>query len=80
MNIATQSNKVRLVLKRHQMLSLRGAKPRVAVNCSHGVLWITNSGDPYDHILGAGRAFSPKRKGNLLIEAMRDAYVDIEER
>jgi hypothetical protein len=79
MNIASQSNKIRLILKRHQMLSLRGARPRVAVNCNHGVLWITNSGDPYDHIIGAGRRFTPKRKGNLLIEAMRDAYVDIEE-
>ena len=80
MNIVSQSNKVRLVLKRHQMLNLRGAKPRTTVNCRHGVLWITNSGDPYDHIIGSGRGFTPKRKGNVLIEAMRDAYVDIEER
>ncbi len=80
MNIVSQSDKVKLVLKRHQLISLRGAKPRLAVNCNHGLLWITNSGDPYDHIVSAGRRFSPKRKGNLLIEAMRDATVDIEER
>ena len=79
MNIVPQSNKVQLVLKRHQLISLRGAKPRLAVNCSHGVVWITNSNDPYDHIVGAGRRFTPKRKGNVLIEAMRDATVDIEE-
>jgi len=79
MNIVSQSNRVRLVLKKHQLLSLRGVKPRVAVNCNHGVLWITNSNDPYDHIIGAGRRFTPKRKGNVLIEAMRDASVDIEE-
>ncbi len=80
MNIVSQSDKVKLVLKRHQLISLRGAKPRLAVNCNHGLLWITNSGDPYDHIVSTGRRFSPKRKGNLLIEAMRDATVDIEER
>ncbi len=80
MNIVPQSNKIQLVLKRHQLISLRGAQPRMAVNCNHGVLWITNSGDPYDHIIGAGRRFTPKRKGNVLIEAMRDATVDIEER
>ncbi len=79
MNIVSQSNKMRVVLKRHQLLHVRGAKPRMTVNCNHGVLWITNSGDPYDHIVGSGRRFSPKRKGNVLIEAMRDAYVDIEE-
>ncbi len=80
MNITPQSNKIQLVLKRHQLITLRGAKPRLAVNCSHGVLWITNSGDPYDHIVGMGRGFTPKRKGNVLIEAMRDSTVDIEER
>ncbi len=79
MNIVSQSNKIQLVLKRHQLISLRGAKPRLAVNCNHGVLWITNSNDPYDHIVGPGRHFAPKRKGNVLIEAMRDASVDIEE-
>ncbi len=79
MNIVSQTNKIQLVLKRHQLISLRGAKPRLAVNCNHGVLWITNSGDPYDHIVGAGRRFTPKRTGNVLIEAMRDASVDIVE-
>ncbi len=80
MNIVPQSNKIQLVLKRHQLISLRGVKPQTAVNCNHGVLWITNSGDPRDHILGAGRGFSPKRRGHVLIEAMRDSTVDIEER
>ena len=79
MNIATPSNKIQLVLKEHQLVSLRGAKPRVSVDCKRGVLWITNSNDNRDHILGARQQFSPKRSGNVLIEAMRDASVDIEE-
>ena len=79
MNIATSSNKIQLVLKQHQLVTLRGAKPRVSVDCHHGVLWITNSNDPRDHILGARQHFRPQRKGNVLIEAMRDASVDIEE-
>jgi hypothetical protein len=80
MNIVSQTNKIQLVLKRHQLLSLRGAKPRMAVNCRDGVLWITNSNDNRDHILGSGSYFSPKRRGNVLIQALRDASVDIEER
>lgn len=81
MNIIPQSSKIQLVLKRHELVSLRGVEPQVAVKCSHGVLWVTNSGDPRDHIIvGAGRGFSPARKGNVVIEAMRDSTVDIEER
>ena len=80
MNIATPSNKVRLVLKKHQLLALRGAKSRLAINCNDGVLWVTNSNDNRDHILIASDKFSPGRKGNVLIEAMRDSFVDIEER
>ena len=80
MNITTPTTKVRLVLKKHQMLTLRGARPRVAIGCRDGVLWITNSNDNRDHILIKSDKFSPKRKGTVLIEAMRDSHVDIEER
>jgi hypothetical protein len=80
MNIVASNKKVRLVLKKHQLFSLRSAQPRTSIGCTDGVLWITNSNDPRDHILGASQVFSPKRKGKLIIEAMRDASVDIEER
>jgi spermidine synthase len=80
MNITTPNNKVRLVLKKHQLFALRGAKPHVAINCQDGVLWVTNSNDNRDHILIARDRFSPRRKGTVLIQAMRDSYVDIEER
>lgn len=80
MNIATPTKKVQLVLKKHQLLSLRGAHSRVAINCTNGVLWITNSNDNRDHILITSDRFSPRRKGKMLIEALRDSFVDIEER
>jgi spermidine synthase len=80
MNIATPTKKVRLVLKKHQLLALRGARSRVAIDCQDGVLWVTNSNDNRDHILISADRFSPNRKGNVLIEALRDSHVDIEER
>ena len=80
MNIVTPSKKVRLMLSKHQLLALRGAKPRLDINCEEGVLWVTNSSDQRDHILISADRFSPRRRGTVLIEAMRDSYVDIEER
>ena len=80
MNTTTRTNKVRMTLKKHQLLSLRGTKPHVAIKCRDGVLWITNSNDNRDHIIIASEKFSPRRKGNVLIQAMRDSRIDIEER
>jgi spermidine synthase len=69
-----------MTLKKHQLLALRGTKPRVAIKCRDGVLWITNSNDNRDHIIIASEKFSPQRKGTVLIQAMRDSRIDIEER
>jgi hypothetical protein len=80
MNIISHTNRIQLVLKRHQLLSLHGAKPRMAIGCKDGVLWVTNSTEGGDHIVGAGRQYTPKSAGNVVIEALRDASVDIEER
>lgn len=80
MNISSHTNKMQLVLKRHQLLSLQGARSRMAIGCKDGVLWVTNSKERGDHILGAGLRYTPKRGGKVIIEALRDASVDIEER
>ncbi len=80
MNIATPTRKVRVMLKKHQLLSLHGAQPRLDIKCNDGVLWITNSNDNRDHVLITADLFSPARKGNVIIQALRDSYVDIEER
>ncbi len=45
----------------------------------NGVVWITCEGEPRDQALRAGGRYTPKTKGNILIEAIRDACVDIEE-
>ena len=80
MNTSTRANKVRMTLKKHQLLTLRGTKPHVAIKCRDGVLWITNSNDNRDHIIIASEKFSPRHRGNVLIQALRDSRIDIEER
>ncbi len=80
MNIVSQTRKVELLLKRHQLLSLNEAQPKMAIECKDGVLWVTGEGEHEDYILSAGRNYIPKTKGNVVIEAMDDARVDIEER
>jgi hypothetical protein len=79
MNLSSQTRKIELLLKKHQLLSLNEAQPRMAIECQNGVIWVTCSGENQDYILRAGRRYVPKTPGNVVIEALDDARVDIEE-
>ncbi len=79
MNIVSRTPKIQLLLKRHQLLSLHESQPKMAIECKDGVIWVTNSGENQDYVLRAGKRFTPRSKGNVVIEAMDDARVDIEE-
>jgi hypothetical protein len=69
-----------LILKKHQLVTLNEAQPKMAIECKSGVIWVTHSGDLRDYVLKSGRSCSPKGNGSLVIEAIDDARVDIEER
>ena len=51
----------------------------MAIECRNGVIWVTCSGEYQDHVLQAGRRYVPKNKGTIVIEAIAEAQVDIEE-
>lgn len=51
----------------------RGATLRVG----RGRLWVTQHGDPADHVLEAGDAWTIERSGLTIARAQRDALVDV---
>ena len=77
--IQSQTNKLEVLLKKHQLLTLLETQPQMAIECKHGVIWVTHTGERQDYMLRAGRHYIPKGKGSLVIEAIDDACVDIEE-
>lgn len=79
MNIQSQGQKVQLLLKKHQLLTLNEAQPKMAIECKSGVIWVTHTGDRKDYVLPAGRSCKTHGNGNLVIEAIADSRVDIEE-
>ncbi len=79
MNIRPQTHKLELVLKKHQLLTLSEVQPKMAIECKEGVIWVTHSGERQDYMLRAGRHYCPKSTGSVVIEAIADACVDIEE-
>ncbi len=80
MNLRSRTPRIDLLLRQHQLLSLDHAQPHMAIECKHGVLWVTASGDNRDHMLFAGQRYVPHKDSRIVIEAMKDASFNIEEK
>lgn len=79
MNIGSQNHRIELLLKQHQVLRVDETRPRMTIECKDGIIWVTNSGESQDYMLRRGRRYVPRTHGSIVIEAVNDACVDIEE-
>jgi hypothetical protein len=60
--------------------TLRGfdAHPGARVRCVRGTLWLTQSGDAIDHVLGEGETFEVTSRGRVVIQALDPSRVRID--
>lgn len=79
MNLMSKTPKIELLLQPHEVLHLNNKKQPLAVSCKNGMIWVTCEGEMRDQILRAGRHYIPKTRGNIVIEAIGEACVGIEE-
>jgi len=79
MNLTSKTAKVELLLHPREILTLNDSQHRLAVECKEGLIWVTCAGDSRDHMLFSGRRYVAETRGSLVIEAIDDACVDIEE-
>ncbi len=81
MNLTSKTPRIELLLHPHQVLNLNNTtQHHMAIECKDGVIWVTCAGEKQDYMLRAGKRYEPKTKGNVVIEAIDDACIDIEER
>jgi hypothetical protein len=78
MNLTSKTPRIELMLHPRQVLNLDNSQ-HMAIECTNGVIWVTCTGEMGDHILQAGKRYVPKAKGPIVIEAIDEARVDIEE-
>lgn len=45
--------------------------------CETGILWVTRSGDPEDHVLMPGERLLINQGGKVVVEAMRESQLRI---
>jgi len=60
-------------LCRDEMIRLDGDVAGRVVSCRKGLLWLTQTGNPGDHLIRAGEAFFIERSGVVLISALEES-------
>jgi hypothetical protein len=72
-----QSKKVSINLHPHQVEKLEDVKPGMEVVCDTGIVWLTESNDLQDYALKPGHSVIIRKKGKILIEAVKEAGLHI---
>jgi len=62
-----------LRLCRDALIRLDGDVVGTVVSCRKGVLWLTQTGNPGDHLIRAGEDFSIDGPGAVLVSALEDS-------
>jgi hypothetical protein len=57
-------------LEGQELLKLEFGQPGTRVLCTTGTLWLTQAGDPHDHILKTGQAFTLDQPGTILVQGL----------
>ncbi len=78
MNLISKTPRIELLLQPHEVLHVDNNN-HMAIECKNGVIWVTCAGEHQDYVLRAGRRYVPKTKGAVVIEAIDEARIDIEE-
>ena len=79
MNLTSRTPRIELFLRPRELLNLDNSRHRTTIECRNGVIWVTCTGEHYDHILYAGWRYTPRSRGSIVIEAIDEARVDLEE-
>jgi hypothetical protein len=53
-----------------ELLKLEFGQPGTRVICTTGTLWLTQEGDPHDHLLKAGQSFTLDQPGTVLVQGL----------
>ncbi len=64
-------------LRRDELVRLDGNVAGRVISCREGVLWLTQTGNPGDHLIRQGEAFSIERPGRIVIGALADSVCTV---
>ncbi|MBN1536404.1 MAG: DUF2917 domain-containing protein [Anaerolineales bacterium] len=62
-------------LKNKEITSLKIQGERIHLKCLSGIVWITQTGDPEDHVLQANESLDISKKGEAVLQALPEAVI-----
>jgi Protein of unknown function (DUF2917) len=66
-----------LRLCRDELIRLDGDAAGRVVSCRKGILWLTQTGNPGDHLIRAGVAFAIEQPGRVVISALEESLYTV---
>lgn len=75
--ISVDSSEVEMDLSDHEMVSFKPDLEGLEVETLDGKVWLTQSGDPNDHVLAPHQSFETRSAGSVVIEGLEHAKVRI---
>jgi hypothetical protein len=64
-----------IALAKNQIWRSEGDLRSEVIACEKGIIWITQQGDPKDHILTAGERFWITKTGMVVAQAVQDSWM-----
>jgi hypothetical protein len=64
-------------LCRDELIRLDGDVAGRVISCRKGILWLTQTGNPGDHLIRTGEAFEIERPGVVLISALEESLYTV---
>ncbi len=64
-------------LSRDELIRLEGDVAGRVISCRKGILWLTQTGNPGDHLIRAGEDFSIDQSGMVLVSALEESLYTV---
>lgn len=74
--MVTTASSRRLALASGELVNLDDARG-TTVHVGRGQVWLTQYGDPVDHVLDAGDSWAVERNGRTIVQAQNATIVDL---
>ncbi len=70
-------NTLKFSLSSQKLFRMDGDRRGTKILCTGGELWVTQEGDPYDHVLKCGEQFMITNRGVVIIQGWPEGKVQI---
>ena len=71
--VSSETAEVQMGLGDHEMVSLIPPQDGLEIETIEGKVWLTQTGDPMDHVLGEHQSFETHARGAVVVQGLTDA-------